>query len=843
MEIQDSSTNSSDRKLSGQIASKGLPLTVDIERHGTIDDLPSSEERLLSSNKRLRAAIVDLETAKEELKSNNEELQIVNNYLTTKNHDLKISYDNVINLLASSQIAMILVDVDLKIHMISPAAEKHLSLLPSDIGRCFNDAMNRVMLGSDVEALAKSIIQTAQVSERQVRDRNGRCFTMKGCPFLTSENKVDGAVFSFVSMDAAIDEIQRNALLLAERIVSTVREPLLVLDASLRVQTANRSFFKTFKVSEQETLGRNVYDLGAKQWDIPELRKILSEVISKKQAFENFEVSFTFPAIGHKIMLLNAREIQNRSGESGLILLAFEDITERRNSEAIFKLILNASQMGMLQATKSGEIIFINQEVQKIFGYAENELIGKNINILLPERFRQIHGEHMAAYWKNPIPRPMAARKDLVGLTKDRREVPLEISLVPMEIGGESYTVQGIFDVSFRREALATQRAKEAAELANKSKSKFLASMSHEIRTPLSAIVGFSELLEQDPSQATDFVGVIRRNAKHLTSLIDDILDLSKVEAGQVNLESASFDVRDEIKGVISMLSVRAKEKNLTLTWEVDDEVPKEIVTDPMRVRQILINIVGNAIKFTEAGSVDVNVQLSAIPAGGGPRRQIIFYVTDTGCGVAPNKHQKIFEPFRQEDSCTARKYGGTGLGLALSRELARLMGGDIILKHSEPGKGSVFEISIAFEHSLSSPGLDSPVQGSRPKLVSLDYALAGARVLLVEDGADNRLLIEQILKSNGASITSAEDGERGVKMALAGSYDVILMDVQMPVLDGREATKQLRELGCSIPIVALTAYATKEEREKCFAAGMSDYCTKPISIDELCRVVAKYKK
>lgn len=838
MEINGGIITSNDKMLTEHFASKGLPVQETANELNTagIDNLPSSSETLISTNKRLQATIADLETVKEEL-------QTVNDSLKTRNHDLKISYDNVINLLASSQIAMILVDVNLKIHMISPAAEKHLSLLPSDIGRSVGDAMNRVMLGSDAEALAKSIIPTAQVSERQVRDRNGRRFTMKGCPFLTSENKVDGVVFSFVSMDAAIDEIQRNALLLAERIVSTVREPLIVLDSSLRVQTANRSFFNTFKVSEQETLGRNVYDLGAKQWDIPQLRKILSEVISKKQAFENFEVSFNFPAIGHKIMLLNAREIQNKSGDSGLILLAFEDITERRNSEAIFKLILNASQMGMLQATKSGEIIFINQEVQKIFGYTENELVGKNINILLPERFRQIHGEHMTEYWKNPTPRPMAARKDLVGLTKEGREVPLEISLVPVEIGGESYTVQGIFDVSFRREALAIQRAKEAAELANKSKSKFLASMSHEIRTPLSAIVGFSELLEQDPSQAVDFVGVIRRNAKHLTSLIDDILDLSKVEAGQVSLESASFDVRDEVKGVISMLSVRAKEKNLTLTWGVDDEVPKEIVTDPMRVRQILINTVGNAIKFTEEGSVDVNVQLSNIPADGSTRRQIIFFVSDTGCGVAPNKQQKIFEPFRQEDSCTARKYGGTGLGLALSRELARLMGGDIILKHSEPGKGSVFEISIAFEPSLSSTGLDTSVPGSHAKLVSHDNALAGARVLLVEDGADNRLLIEQILKSNGASITSAEDGEGGVKMALASNYDVILMDVQMPVLDGREATKQLRELGCSVPIVALTAYATKEEREKCFAAGMSDYCTKPISVEELCRVVAKYKK
>jgi two-component system CheB/CheR fusion protein len=808
------------------------------ERDANIEELRSSNEELLSANEELQSTTEELETAKEELQSSNEELRTVNDELNTKNLELKISHENLSNLLASSQLPVIMVSDDLKIRLFTPAAEKHLNLLSADIGRPLA-SINMGLSGADLEKLGKSVISTSTAIEHQVTDRQGLRYNLKICPFLTSENKIDGAVFLFVNVDAVFNESQKNALLLAEKIVSSVREPLLVLTPTLKVQAVNRSFLKTFKVSEEETIGRNIFDLGAKQWDIPELRRILSEVISKKQSFESFEVGFDFPRIGQKLMLLNAREIQNNSGDSGLILVAFEDITELKKSEALFKLILNASQMGMLQATKAGDIVFVNQEVQRIFGYGPNELVGKNINILLPERFRQVHKIHMAEYWKNPTARPMASRLDLVGLTKEGKEIPLEISLVPMEINGESFSVQGILDVSIRREAVAARNAKETAELANRTKSKFLANMSHEIRTPLSAIVGFSELLERDPSKTANFVSVIRRNAKHLTSLIDDILDLSKIEAGQIILDSETFDVRDEIKGILSMLSVCGKEKQLSMEWKCEDDVPKEIYTDPIRARQILINVIGNAVKFTESGSIKVHVRIGEEHSKSELKR-LIFTVNDTGHGIPADKHQKIFEPFLQADPSIAKMFGGTGLGLSLSRELARIMGGDIVLLQSEPGKGSVFEISIGFKPKNLAEK-NATIQDSESVNLINNQPFAGSKILLVEDGTDNRLLVEQILTPLGATVFFAGNGDEGVALALANPYHLILMDIQLPGTDGRSATAKLREKGCKVPIVALTAFATKDEREKCISAGMTDYLFKPFSANGLSRIVAKY--
>lgn len=628
---------------------------------------------------------------------------------------------------------------------------------------------------------------------------------------------------------------------LPEQIVATVREPLLVLEQNLFVKTANQAFFKMFHVSEAEIAGRSIFDLCTHQWDLPELRKLLTDLSSNKTAFETFEIIHNFSNLTTKTFCLNAREIKNDGASTGLILLAFDDITSRREIEGAFKLILNASQMGMLQSKKSGEIVFVNKEVQNIFGYDENELIGKNVNILLPERFRASHTVHMQEFWKAPKIRPMAAGRNLVGLTKCGTEVPLEISLVPVMIEGESYMVQGMFDVSFRRAAVADQHAREIAEEASKAKSKFLASMSHEMRTPLSAIVGFSELLEQDVTQAVDFVEVIRRNAKHLSSLIDDILDLSKVEAGQMSLDSVVTNLREEVDGAILMLSNRAKAKGLAIHCTYNGILPKTILTDPMRLRQILINVIGNAIKFTEVGSIDVSVKMDETKIGDASR-YVAFSITDSGLGIERSKHLQIFEPFCQEATTTARRFGGTGIGLTLSRQLARLMGGDLVLKYSEPGKGSTFEFSIT-SGPLGSDK-DPPIEPSRCDPSSnknAEKALHGLHILLVEDSPDNRLLLEKFLESDGAKVDLATDGIEGVNMALKGTYDVIIMDVQMPNLDGRQATEQLRKAGYKLPIIALTADATKEEKNRCLASGMNDYCTKPISNIDLCKIISKW--
>lgn len=797
-------------------------------------------EELLSANEELQSSNEELETAKEEFQSSNEELQTVNDELKIRAVELAESRDNVANLLASSQIPVVMVDSSQKIRVFTMAAEKLFNFIPTDVGRYIGD-INTGLEAIDLGDLGKTVIDSLQTIERQVVGRQGAKFKMAVCPFMTSDKKIDGAVFSFVSVDAVITEVEKKSLVLADRIVDTVREPLLVLDQSLRVQMANKSFYTKFKTTAQETLNAEVYEIGRGQWNIPELRRLLSDVIGNKKTFEGYEAALNFPRIGRRVMLLNAREIQDGGKYSGLILLAFEDITERTKQENNFRLIFSASQMGMLQTRASGEIVFVNKEVERIFDYAPGELVGKHINTLLPERLRAPHTKHMMEYWAHPTVRPMDARRDLVGLTKTGREFHVEVSLVPMEADGEAFAVLGVFDVSFRDEAAAVQRAKDAAELASNAKGKFLANMSHEIRTPLSAIVGFSEVLENDPSQASRFVGIIRRNAKHLASLIDDILDLSKIEAGQINLESAALNLREEVDGVISMLAEKAKTKGLALSCTYEDGLPKVVRSDATRLRQILINVIGNSIKFTEKGSVDIKVRAEATKADAAFRR-VIFTVIDSGCGIAESAHAKVFESFSQEAASTARQYGGTGLGLALSRELARLMNGDVVLRRSEPGVGSTFEVAITFE-SLDSTNKAplAPSLGPQSASEKEKFSLQGLRVLLVDDAEDNRVLFDRILNVRGADVGLAKDGLEGVKMALEQKYDVILMDVQMPDLNGREATAKLRASGYAGPIVALSAFATKEEKEKCIAAGMNEYLTKPISGDDLAKVVAKW--
>ena len=795
------------------------------------EELRSANEELLSANEELRSSNEELETAKEELQSSNEELHTVNDELKVRADELAVARDSVRNLLASSQLPLIMVDRDLNIRHFTDAAERFFKFIPSDLGRSIGD-INTGLGDVDIVEQGKLVIDSGQAIERQVVSRQGAKYKMSVSPFISSDKRIDGAVFAFVSVDAILTEAEKHASALAGGIVSTVREPLLVLDAALRVQMANASFYKTFATKAEDVLNTEVYALVGRQWDIPKLRQMLTEVISRKVSFDDYEVVLNGHHAEKRTFLLNAREIQGASEKSGLILLAIEDVTERRKHEATLKLIFSASQMGMLQTAKSGDIVFVNEEVERIFGYSTGELIGKHVNVLLPERLRASHLKHMATYWAHPTLRPMGARRDLVGLRKDGREVQIEVSLVPVEFGGEIFSVQGIFDVSFRKEAAAVQRAKDAAELASQAKSRFLAHMSHEIRTPLSAIVGFSTLLEQDPTQASDMVGVIKRNAKHLTSLIDDILDLSKVEAGQINLEATFVNLRQEVESVVAMLGAKAKAKGLDLRCAFADDVPQVVSSDPTRLRQILINVIGNALKFTESGCIDIKVRADPSRQGESHRR-VVFAVSDTGCGIDASMQAKVFEPFTQEAASTTRKYGGTGLGLTLSRELARLLHGDIVLKHSEPGAGSTFEVAIESELIDGAVVPESLVAGGvRGHGDSNKLPLQGLNVLLVEDGADHRVLIERFLKGKGASVGLASDGVSGVRMALEQSYDVILMDVQMPNLNGREATAKLRAGGCTVPVIALSAFATKIEKEKCLAVGMNEYLTKPIGID-----------
>lgn len=382
------------------------------------------------------------------------------------------------------------------------------------------------------------------------------------------------------------------------------------------------------------------------------------------------------------------------------------------------------------------------------------------------------------------------------------------------------------------------QYAKEQAEAANAAKSEFLANMSHEIRTPLSGIMGFAEVLRRgagSPEQRENYLETIHSSGEHLQTLINDILDLSKIEAGRMEYLRVRCSPHAILTEVLSILRVRAQEKGLRLECEWTTPMPETILTDPARFRQLLMNLASNAIKFTERGSVTIFVGLTDDQ----PAPCLAVEIQDTGIGVERKHLEQIFLPFNQADNTITRRYGGTGLGLAISQHIAEQLGGRITVE-SELGRGSIFRVTIEIGPLDDVRLLDEQIcealhpvgQVEGPRLSK--NMLSSVQVLLVEDGQTNRDLISLVLTESGASVVCAENGQQGLELASTQTFDVILMDMQMPVMDGYTATQRLRSNGCAVPIVAITAHAMRGDREKCLAAGCTAYVTKPIQIDQI---------
>lgn len=387
------------------------------------------------------------------------------------------------------------------------------------------------------------------------------------------------------------------------------------------------------------------------------------------------------------------------------------------------------------------------------------------------------------------------------------------------------------------------QRAKEHAEAANSAKSEFLANMSHEIRTPLSGILGYAEVLRRGggtPENRDNYLATIQSSGQHLLTVINDILDLSKIEAGRIQCEKVRCSPHSILTDVISLLRVRAQEKGLGLECVWTTAVPETIESDPARIRQLLMNLVGNAIKFTEVGGVTIRASVDFH----GPEPKFACEIEDTGIGIRPQHQERIFLPFDQADNSITREYGGTGLGLTISRHIARELGGSITVQ-SIPGRGSTFRVALRTGSLEGVPFIDASVSEallSRNKVTPLSGAnLPPMRILLVDDGETNRELISLILREAGATVVTAENGKQGVELKAEQSFDLILMDMQMPVMDGYTATRTLRSLGCETPIIALTAHAMRGDREKCVEAGCTSYLSKPVQIDDLLRAVHSF--
>ncbi|MES2964173.1 MAG: ATP-binding protein [Bdellovibrionota bacterium] len=453
---------------------------------------------------------------------------------------------------------------------------------------------------------------------------------------------------------------------------------------------------------------------------------------------------------------------------------------------------------------------------------------------------------------KNKVADQMAIQKYDIpkpGSTTGEFEVrywsPINIPLLDSK-GNVEHIIHRVDDVT--AQMVAQQRESEMAEARNEAesasatKSAFLANMSHEIRTPLGAILGFADLMK-DPAltaeERNEYLSTIARNGKALTRLIDDILDLAKVESGKLQIEEVETSFFELLDEVMALFRERAKAKGLYLKVSVADEVPAKIHSDPTRLRQIMVNIVGNALKFTDDGGITIHVQSQAKSD-----RDLLFsiQVRDTGIGISESQREKLFQPFTQADNTTTRKFGGTGLGLSLSSRLAKALGGDVRLEERgvEEGVGSTFVISFMARTAaekeaavISEIAVKNQDQTAR--------VLEGLKVLVVDDSHDNQLLVTRILVKNGAVVETADNGRVGFEKARGADFDLILMDLQMPEMDGYEATKLLLESGFKKPILALTAHAMAEDRAKTSAAGFAYHLTKPLVQNELISALVRF--
>jgi PAS domain S-box-containing protein len=520
------------------------------------------------------------------------------------------------------------------------------------------------------------------------------------------------------------------------------------------------------------------------------------------------------------------------------------DITDRRQaeesltrSEQKYRTYINSSPTGVFVANAKGRLLEVNPAACAMLGYTKEELLKKSVKDVLT-----------ADEAKSMMADCYAMLRTGVDVNRECRIVCKDGSLAFMSVHAARLSAdRGIgfcVDITERKRAeMEARKAELAAEAASRAKSEFLANMSHEIRTPMTAILGFADILLGSPSQEeiAESAKVIKRNGEHLLDIINDILDLSKIESGKHELAKIICSPAQIVADVVSTMKIRAEAKGLALTYDIRDDVPNRILTDPARLRGILVNLIGNAVKFTEIGSVRVVVH--SLFYGREPR--VRFNVVDTGIGMSAEQIGRLFQPFSQADGSVNRRFGGTGLGLAISKRLAALLGGDITVR-SVPGEGSTFSLTI----TAGSIDTTAPVQHVAPETDAAVHAAGElprlyCRVLLVEDGPDNQRLISHMLRKAGANVTVAENGRVAVDAALKARqigtpFDVVLMDMQMPIMDGYEATRALRNAGYSEPIIALTAHAMREDRQKCLDVGCDAYVSKPIDRASLLQTVAR---
>lgn len=637
-----------------------------------------------------------------------------------------------------------------------------------------------------------------------------------------------------------IEELHKNSALITS-LLDSIPDLIFFKDIDGVYLGCNPEFTKFVGKKKEEIIGKTDYDLFSKE--LAEFfrdhdRKMIQKLESRRN-----EEWVTYPD-GKKILLDTLKTpYLGPDGELIGILGISRDITERKLAEDAIKIsetkwksYIQMAPYGVFITDLQGNYLEVNPAASESTGYSQSEFLLMNISNLVPTTKRE---QAILLFQKLLSEGKLESELELV--TKQGEPKFFLISAILIE-GGKALGVT-IDITEMKKVERELIESKQLAETANRAKSEFLANMSHEIRTPLNGVIGFSELLAQTTLDETQskFISNIISSGKSLLGIISDILDLSKIESGKLELDKIESNLVELMEDAINIIKLQAKEKNLELLLNIPLDIPTIVKIDPVRLRQIFINLLNNAIKFTEKGEVEFKVVFKDL---GENKGSYTFSVRDTGIGIKPEQITKLFKAFTQADSSTSRKYGGTGLGLRISHLLVEQMGSRIEVT-SEIGKGSTFHFTLLIDFVLKPIEKQSTdTQQETRELSFLEYS-----ILIAEDVEINRLLTKAILKMYfpNAKIYEVENGTEAIQAAENHDFDLILMDIQMPGLDGNDATKKIREMERTrekrVPILALTAGAFKEEKEKAMASGMDGFLTKPLDKKKLLYALNQFLK
>ncbi|MGH8564728.1 MAG: PAS domain-containing protein [Gammaproteobacteria bacterium] len=811
------------------------------------EELQASSEEVQSANEELQSINEELETSKEELESANEELTTVNEEMANRNAELNRLNSDLVNLQTSTKLAVVLVGRDLCIRRFTPQAEKQFDLLATDVGRRIGHLRHHLVFAdgakspSDLESLCAEVIDFVREQEHEVRDKGGRWYSLRVRPYMTLDNKVDGAVLVLVDIDAQkwAEQAVAAARDYAENIVETVREPLLVLDEELRVEGANRSFCRTFRVAPSDTICRFVYDLGNGQWGIPRLRELLEEILAQGTSIDEFRVEHDFEQLGHRTMLLNARPIHDPERKGERILLAIEDITERkqaehaaRESEERYRTLFAATPMAVVVSDRNAVIQKYNHRAVELWGREPMCGVEKycgSTRLWLPDCTLLPHEQSpMVDVLRTGVP----AHNVEVFIERpdgSRLLVLVNFAAIKNARGEVSGAITSFIDITERKRAEEELRqlADDLAE-SDRRKNEFLAMLAHELRNPLAPIrnaLQVMRLTDGNGEEVHSAFEMMERQVGQMVRLVDGLLDVSRISRGKIEVRRERVELASVVHHAVEACrpALECAKHDLTLTLPPQ---PVYLHGDPMRLAQVIGNLLNNACKFTDQGGL---IWLTVEREG----EQAVIRVRDTGIGIQADELPRIFEIFKQIDTSLERSVSGLGIGLTLVKTLLDMHGGTVEVRSAGVGQGSEFVVRLPIMVATPEP----PPEPSTSEATTT----TARRILVVDDNPDSAESLTMLLQISGNETHMAHDGLEAVEAAERFRPEVVLLDIGLPQLNGYDVCRRIREQpwGKTMMLIALTGWGQEEDRRQSKDAGFDAHLVKPVDYDALMELLA----